>query len=88
MDGKYPESKQEYVKRILGKLYDEIERVYYEVVLTMKTFGELEANPRIQTQKDREYSKEHYNEIYKTLVRLEGFVIDVKSQLQSKLALP
>lgn len=87
-NGQHPERKQEYVKRLLGPSYRTIERIYSEVVLTRKSLGKLEVIPRVQTRKGLEYSEKQYQELYNTCVKLERFIHDLRSQLESMLVLP
>ena len=84
-NGHHPELKKAYIKRLIGPPFKTVEKLYNEIAVSKKPFGELGVIPRVCTRDGLRYSKEQYHELYDACTKLESSIQDLRFQVQSKL---
>ncbi|MHA2323568.1 MAG: hypothetical protein ACXACG_18220 [Candidatus Thorarchaeota archaeon] len=84
----HPELKTEYIRQLLGPIYDTVEQVYRNVVISRKSLGEFGVDQRIQARKDKGYSQKQYQELHNACVKLESTIHETRLQLKSMQVLP
>lgn len=82
-NGHHPESKTEYIQRLLGSSYNRIERITREILVAQKNIGEMGANPRVHSKRDHIFSQGQYQKLVDVCLKLERVIQEVSRQLNS-----